>query len=51
MPKNYHEELSWIGCSNDACGKWFHQFCVKISDEDYVNFTNNDQEWFCDQCK
>jgi hypothetical protein len=47
-----HEDMSWIGCGNEVtCGKWFHQFCLKMSDEDYYQYTTNDEEWFCDDCR
>ena len=30
--KNKNANVTWVRCS--ACPKWFHQFCVDVSDDD-----------------
>ena len=34
----------WIQCGRKSCQKWYHQKCVKVSDEDVEN------EWVCPIC-
>lgn len=41
-------DMSWIGCSYEECGKWYHQVCIGMPDEEYRRVTaNEDQDWFC----
>lgn len=46
-------DMSWIGCSYEECGKWYHQVCIGMPDEEYRRVTaNEDQDWFCtDDCR
>lgn len=46
-------DMSWIGCSYETCGKWYHQVCIGMPDDEYRRVTENeDHEWFCtDACR
>jgi len=45
-------EMTWIGCSYEECGKWYHQVCIAMPDEEYRKVTEDDQDWFCtEQCR
>lgn len=40
-------DMQWIGCENEDCGKWYHQVCVGISEEEYSKIMNENKDWFC----
>ena len=47
-PHGDQEGNTWIGCSEEGCGKWYHQVCIGMPDEEYRRVTaNEDQDWFC----
>ena len=46
------EEMTWIQCSHEPCGKWYHVHCVGMSEEEYQKNERDNLDWFCkDQCK
>ena len=44
--KRKNANVAWVRCS--ACPKWFHQFCVDVSDDD-LTFKCHNHWWFYDK--
>lgn len=46
-------DMSWIGCSYEECGRWYHQVCIGMADDEYRRVTaHEDQDWFCtEECR
>lgn len=44
--KRKPKTITWIGC--DACPRWFHPLCVRISDSQMEEI--DDYQYFCESC-
>jgi hypothetical protein len=45
-----NEDMMWIGC--DGCGKWYHSYCMNISNSACKRMEENSEDWYCDdKCK
>lgn len=42
-----HLEITWIGCDYDGCSKWYHSFCVGMTNEDCKKREDQNENWFC----
>lgn len=46
------EDLDWVGCEYEMCGKWFHGVCVGMTHEEVQKMNEEGRTWFCSgECK
>lgn len=50
--KDRNDDIFWVQCEYEECGKWYHTHCIPMSTEEYNRIGANLEEWFCqDFCK